>query len=73
MTEKEKYVDVTDKSNQFVLVCGYCANHDNRDCCLEINFIDMVMYYMCSKCKKINKLDFSLLKSKPYPKSILVK
>lgn len=66
-------VDAQSENNQFILVCGYCANHDNEKCYLEINFVDMVMYYRCSKCKKINKLDFSLLKPAPYPRSVVAK
>ena len=73
MKKKDQYADITSENNIFVLVCGHCAHHDNRDSCLEINFADMVMYYRCSKCKKTNTLDFSLLKPSPYPKSIAVK
>ena len=68
-----EYASVESEVNQFVMVCEFCANHDNRKCCLEINFIDKKMYYMCSKCKKINTLDFSLFKPAPYPKSRLAR
>lgn len=66
--EKQQYVDMSKDEVQITLVCGYCANHDSRRAILEINFIDMIMYYTCSKCKKINKLDFAAIRPKPYPK-----
>jgi len=56
--------------NQFVLVCGHCAGHSNKGNLLEINWIDMKMYYKCPDCKKMNVLDFSLLKPEPYPRTI---
>lgn len=70
MTEENKnqYVDVTKEEVQISLVCGHCANHDNRRSILEINFVDMIMYYTCSKCKKMNTLDFAAIRPKPYPK-----
>ena len=63
----EGYASMGGEENQFVMVCGHCAYHDNKRCVLEINFVDMVMYYRCGKCKKINTLDFSLMRPKPYP------
>jgi hypothetical protein len=66
--KENQYADMSKEEVQIVLVCGHCANHDNRRAILEINFIDMIMYYTCSKCKKINKLDFAQLRPKPYPR-----
>ena len=66
--EKDKEIN-----NQFVLVCGHCANHDNERCLLEINFVDMAMYYKCTKCKKMNILDFHLIKPQPYPRPLAAK
>lgn len=68
--DKTEFIDVSKEENQFVLVCGFCANHDNKRSVVEINFIDMAMYYKCSKCHKINILDFCLMKPKPYPSII---
>ena len=65
------FAKLDSEENQFVLVCGYCANHDNKGNAVEINFIDMAMYYKCTKCKKMNILDFSLMKQSPYPRSIM--
>ena len=64
----EQYAEASNQNNQFVLVCGHCAFHDNRNCALEVNFADKAMYYKCSKCKKMNILDFSKLHPEPYPK-----
>ena len=62
---------INDGPNEFVMVCGYCANHDNKGCRMEINFIDKKMYYLCTECKKVNELDFSLIKPAPYPRPIM--
>ena len=69
MAKKEGFAKANPELNQFVLVCGHCANHVNKGNLVEINFVDMAMYYKCTKCKKMNTLDFSLMKPKPYPRS----
>ena len=69
--QKNQYADPTLGFNQMVYVCGFCANHDNRNVVIEVNFIDQAIYYKCTKCKKMNILDFSLMKQKPYPRTIM--
>ena len=69
--KKQEYAQAGSPLNQFVLVCGHCSNHDNGHMVVEINFADKAMYYKCSKCKKMNILDFSLLHPAPYPKMVV--
>jgi hypothetical protein len=45
-------------------VCGFCGNHSSDDLSLEFNFRDSVIYFVCPKCKKENKME---LKSPPKP------
>ena len=68
---KDQYVDTSLGFNQMVYVCGFCAHHDNRGVVGECNFVDKAIYYKCSKCKKMNILDFSLIKHEPYPRPIV--
>jgi len=51
---------------QLTLVCD--CGHTDLTGRLEMNFADNIMYFKCSKCKKMNILDFSIIKQKPYPK-----
>jgi hypothetical protein len=44
-------------------VCD-CGEHSNEDASIEINFRDNSIYFVCTKFKKENKIEF---KSKPYP------
>jgi len=69
----EKFPKTDSDANQILCVCGHCAHHDNSGVHIEINWIDMRMYYKCSDCKKINELDFSLLRPAPYPKTVVRK
>jgi len=50
------------------VVCGFCMDHDENPA-IEINFRDGVLYHVCQKCKKTNKLELKAIESKPYAKS----
>jgi len=41
-------------------VCSYCQNHEKEKVVIEINFHEGVIYWICSECKKTNKLVISL-------------
>jgi len=49
------------------VVCSFCRNHD-KEPILEINFKDGAIYYMCSQCKKENKILLTIERI-PYPKA----
>lgn len=40
---------------KITVICAKCRNYD-KDPNLEINFKDSTIYYMCSECKKENKI-----------------
>ena len=68
---KDSFANTDPELNQFVLVCGHCTNHDNKGNVVEINFVDQALYYKCTKCKKMNIIDFSRIKPEPYPRTVM--
>lgn len=43
--------------SQIICVCP-CGQHDNKNATIEFNFRDKKVYYTCSKCHKINDMQF---------------
>lgn len=56
-----------EKAN-LICVCEFCRNHNNN-ALIEINFADKTIYYFCSSCEKMNKMDLSKPLPPSYPKS----
>jgi len=48
-------------------VCSFCGHHSSDDLTLEFNFRDSVVYFVCPKCKKENKMELKP-PQKPFPK-----
>jgi len=57
---------------KFYCVCGHCGEHSTDEATIEFNFRDLAIYFVCSKCKKQNKLDF-ISHSRPLPKSKIIR
>lgn len=55
--------------NQIICVCGKCGNHDNENGTLEFNFREQKVMYTCSKCKKMNEMQFGKELPQPYPRT----
>jgi hypothetical protein len=51
-----------------VAVCKFCRNHDTSPM-IEFNFGDGSVYYMCSSCRKTNKMEVQKIPLAPYPKT----
>ena len=52
-----------------ICVCAFCNNHDSTVGTLEFNFKEQKVYYVCSKCKKMNEINFGGQKATPLPRS----
>ncbi len=55
--------------NELICVCGHCNNHDLECATIEFNFKQQAVYYSCSKCGKMNEINFSKPHIPPMPKS----
>ena len=55
--------------NKIVCVCGYCGWHDNQNVVMEFNFREQSVIYLCSQCKKENRMVFGKDRPPPYPKA----
>ena len=54
--------------NTVICVCGYCANSDNENARIELNFLEQKIIYSCSQCKKENSIIFGK-QPPPYPRT----
>lgn len=52
---------------RFICVCSKCNNHDTNGA-IEFNFREMCIFYVCSSCKEMNKLELKALTPTPYAK-----
>ena len=66
---KEKKESAPIEGVKISLVCE-CGHTDLKGR-LEVNFADKTMYFKCSKCKKMNFLNFNHIAPKPYPRSTI--
>jgi len=60
------FADFGDVTLRFV--CGFCGNHDTENASFEVNYRDKKFYYLCSKCKKSNEMEFARTTLPPLPK-----
>ncbi len=63
----EGYADI--EINNLVCHCAFCDNHDEHDARIELNFREQKLMYTCSKCHKMNTVEFGKEKPPPYPHS----
>lgn len=54
--------------NTFICICAFCNNHDTENASVEINFRERKFLYLCSKCKKMNELNFGSNTPQPLPR-----
>lgn len=59
--------------NELLCVCGFCNNHDRQNATIEFNFRDQKVYYLCSKCKKMNNMSFGQAPLPPMPKTTIMR
>lgn len=57
--------------NDFIFVCAFCGNHDKTGATVEFNFRDQKVFYLCSKCNKMNEIFFGSKPAPPLPKTRL--
>lgn len=60
--QDEKNVD------KVVAVCSSCRHHQHNPC-LEFNFTDAKIYYLCMQCSTMNVMDVSKPLPPKYPKT----
>lgn len=55
----------------FNCVCKKCGEicSDEKGACVEINFRDSAIFYVCQKCEYINKIDLKVEITK-FPKAV---
>jgi hypothetical protein len=66
---EEKSQSIIFGMNKIVCVCGHCGWHDNNNVVMEFNFREQSVIYLCSNCKKENRLVFGKDKPAPYPRA----
>jgi hypothetical protein len=54
---------------KLMCVCAHCNEHKSDGICVELNFREMAIFYMCLACKKMNKLELKSSANRPYPRS----
>lgn len=60
------------ETNEFIFVCAFCGNHDKEKSTIEFNFREQKIFYLCTKCKKMNELNLNPKSNQtPFPKSRL--
>ena len=57
-----------ENSSKTVAVCASCRHHEHNPT-IEFNFADAMVFWLCPKCRKMNKMDFSKPLPPSYPKT----